>query len=424
MPIGDDDSRIAFLKKEFEASLARNNSLEKENQELKQEVARLRSQVSTLKAHDNERKSMLWKKLQYSIDSISTDKSQQKPTIQLQIPETSPIVDNFYPREGFQDSAAKKERVPKPPPRPTPATPPSLKEVNAKKVPSALAPPPPPPPPPPPSKLLVGSKAVRRVPEVVEFYRSLMKRDAQRENRSNLIGIQPVTDSRNMIGEIENRSTYLLAIKSDVETHGEFINFLTREVETAAFTEISELETFVKWLDGELSSLVDERAVLKHFPRWPERKADAFREAAFSFRDLKNLESEVSSFKDNPKQLLTQSLRRMQALQDRLERSVTNIEKVREGTSKKYREFHIPWEWMLNTGLIGQIKLRSLTLAKECMKRVTKEIQFNEFSQEDDLLLQGVRFAYRVHQFAGGFDADTMNTFEELRKVGTGCQKQ
>ena len=102
-----------------------------------------------------------------------------------------------------------------------------------------------------------------------------------------------------------------------MENQGEFINSLARAVETADFTDIYDVEAFVKWLDGELSCLVDERAVLKHFPQWPERKADALREAAFAYRGLKNLESEVSSFNDNPKQLLTQALRRIFALQDR-----------------------------------------------------------------------------------------------------------
>lgn len=88
-------------------------------------------------------------------------------------------------------------------------------------------------------------------------------------------------------------------------------------METAAFDEISKLEAFVKWLDNELSKLVDERAVLKHFPQWPEKKADALREAAFSFRDLKTLETEVLLFKDEPKQLFTQSLRKAQTLLDR-----------------------------------------------------------------------------------------------------------
>ena len=111
-------------------------------------------------------------------------------------------------------------------------------------------------------------------------------------------------------------------IKSDVEKQKEFINFLIKEVESSAFNDISDVKAFVKWLDDELSSLVDERAVLKHFPQWPERKADALREAAFNYRDLIILESEVSSFQDNTKEPLIQSLGRMQALQDR--RACTN----------------------------------------------------------------------------------------------------
>lgn len=108
-----------------------------------------------------------------------------------------------------------------------------------------------------------------------------------------------------------------MQIKSDVENQGELVNFLSKQVQAAAFADISEVESFVKWLDGELSCLVDERAVLKHFPQWPERKADALREAACSYREIKALESEISSYKDNPKQPLAESLRKMQALQDR-----------------------------------------------------------------------------------------------------------
>lgn len=106
-------------------------------------------------------------------------------------------------------------------------------------------------------------------------------------------------------------------VKSDVESQREFINYLIKEVETSIFKDITEVEAFVKRLDGELSCLVDERAVLKHFPQWPERKADALREAACCFRDLKNMDSDMLSYQDNPKQPFPQSLRRIQTLQDR-----------------------------------------------------------------------------------------------------------
>lgn len=96
---------------------------------------------------------------------------------------------------------------------------------------------------------------------------------------------------------------------------------------------------------------------------------------------------------------------------------------MRESTGKKYRDFQIPCDWMMDSGLIGQMKVSSLRLAKEYMKRVSKELQSNECWREDNLMLQGVRFAYRVHQFAGGFDAETIQAFEELKKVGLSSHK-
>ncbi|EOY34533.1 F10K1.18 protein, putative isoform 3, partial [Theobroma cacao] len=421
MPLEYDESelrQITRLKKELEAALGRNGSLEKENQELKQEVARLKAQISSLKAHDNERKSMLWKKLHNSIDNSNADASLQKSSDFLKVSEQRLEAENVYPRPSFQELAVRKERqskVPKPPPRSNSFISPSPKEVSENKVTTPSVPPPPPPPL--PSKLLAGSRSVRRVPEVVELYRSLTRKDTNMENKTNAAATPVLAFSRNMIGEIENRSTYVSAvstIKSDVEKQKEFINFLISEVQSAAFKDISDVEVFVKWLDQELSSLIDERAVLKHFPQWPERKADALREAAFSYRDLKNLEAEVSSFEVNPSVSFNSVLRRMQALQDRLEQSVNNTERIRDSTSKRYRDFQIPWGWMLDTGLIGQLKFSSLRLAREYMKRTTKELQSNESSQVNSLLLQGVRFAYRVHQFAGGFDAETIRAFEDL----------
>ncbi|KAM3739400.1 hypothetical protein ACB098_08G021900 [Castanea mollissima] len=398
MPQEDDESEIKLLKKELEVSQARIESLEKENQELKQEVSRLKAQISSLRAHNNERKTMLWKKLQNSLDSNYTDASQHKPSIFMSVSEQRPgVLEKTSAGTDIPEAIAEKKtiKVPNPPPRPHPVTPSVPKEVvKGNKA------PPTPPPPPLPSKLLAGSRAVRRVPEVMELYRSLTRRDANKDNRTNPAGTPVVAFTKNMIGEIENRSSYLSAIKSDVESREEFIKFLVNEVESAAHRDISEVESFVKWLDEELSSLVDERAVLRHFPQWPERKADALREAAFTYRDLRSLESEVSHFEDNPKEPLTQALRRIQALQDRLEQSIDNIERMRESTSKRYRDLLIPWEWMLDTGLIGQMKLSSLKLAKEYMKRIAKQLQSDECSNDDNLMLQGVRFAYRIHQAA------------------------
>ncbi|KAL2317465.1 hypothetical protein Fmac_031341 [Flemingia macrophylla] len=420
----ENESEITSLKKKLDVHMARNESLQKENKELRDEVGRLKSQIISLKAHNMERKTVLWKKIQKSIDDNSNSEAHHQqhkaPPIQVITSEKCSENENVLKNSDFQDSAPRKEKpaiVPAPPPRPSPTLllPLHKKEKGLKVLQPTIAPPPPPTP---PKSSLVGLKAVRRVPEVIELFRSLTRKDASMENKIHSNSVPTVAFTRNMIEEIENRSTYFSAIKSEVQRQGEFISFLIKEVESASFADVSEVEAFVKWLDGELSSLVDERSVLKHFPQWPEQKVDALREAACNYRDLKNLESEVSSYEDNPKELLAQTLRKIQAMQDRLERSVSAKERMRESTSKRYRNFHIPWEWMLDTGLIGQMKLSSLKLAKEFMKRITRELESTEPLQEDNFFVQGVKFAFRVHQFAGGFDPETIQAFQELKKIG------
>ncbi|KAK4488048.1 hypothetical protein RD792_003790 [Penstemon davidsonii] len=312
-------------------------------------------------------------------------------------------------------------RIPNPPPRPSFTGLTGLTGQNEETLTRAPLPPPPPPPPP---KLMARSTAgkVQRAPQVVEFYHSLMKRDSRKEClNSGTTDVSEVANVRSsMIGEIENRSSHLLAIKADVETQGEFVNSLIREVNNAVYQDIEDVVAFVKWLDDELCFLVDERAVLKHFD-WPEKKADTLREAAFGYRDVKKLEQEVSNYKDDPRLPCDIALKKMAALSERMERTVYNILRTRESLMRHCKEFHIPTEWMLDMGIISKIKFGSVKLAKMYMKRVALELQSKGTSDKDTsldyMLLQGVRFAFRIHQFAGGFDAETMRAFEELRDL-------
>ncbi|KAF8107575.1 hypothetical protein N665_0119s0040 [Sinapis alba] len=322
------------------------------------------------------------------------------------------------PQRSFSSSDSTDSRADPPPP---PLHPPSVAKA-----------PPPPPPPPPPKSLNIASAKVRRVPEVVEFYHSLMRRDSTNSRRDSTGGgnaaaeaVLASSNARDMIGEIENRSVYLLAIKTDVETQGDFIRFLIKEVENAAFSDIEDVVPFVKWLDDELSYLVDERAVLKHF-EWPEQKADALREAAFCYFDLKKLITEASRFREDPRQPSCSALKKMQALFEKLEHGVYSLSRMKESAATKFKTFLIPVDWMLETGITSQIKLASVKLAMKYMKRVSAELEAigGGGPEEEELIVQGVKFAFRVHQFAGGFDAETMRAFQELRDKARLCHIQ
>ncbi|XP_075518537.1 protein CHUP1, chloroplastic-like isoform X2 [Primulina tabacum] len=326
-------------------------------------------------------------------------------------------------------------RVPRPPPKASGEASTGGNKPVSSGLPGAPPPPPPPgapPPPPPPggpprpppppgslSRAGGGGDKVHRAPELVEFYQSLMKREAKKDNSSLISTTSNTSEARsNMIGEIENRSSFLMAVKADVETQGDFVESLAAEVRAASFTNVEDLVAFVNWLDEELSFLVDERAVLKHFD-WPEGKADALREAAFEYQDLMKLEKQVTSFTDDSTLSCEAALKKMYKLLEKVEQSVYALLRTRDMAMSRYKEFGIPVDWLLDTGVVGKIKLSSVQLARKYMKRVATELDaMGEPEKEPNrefLILQGVRFAFRVHQFAGGFDAESMKAFEELR---------
>ncbi|XP_076956045.1 protein CHUP1, chloroplastic-like isoform X2 [Bidens hawaiensis] len=321
----------------------------------------------------------------------------------------------------FADIEKRPPRTARPPPKRSGGGPPTATGGGG---------PPPPPggpplPPPPPGSLgrggggAGGGDKVHRAPELVEFYQSLMKREAKKDTSVISAIASNTADARsNMIGEIENRSTFLLAVKADVETQGDFVESLASEVRAASFTDIEDLLAFVSWLDEELSFLVDERAVLKHFD-WPESKADALREAAFEYQDLMKLESQVTNFADDPNLSCEASLKKMYKLLEKVENSVYALLRTRDMAVSRYKEYGIPVNWLQDSGVVGKIKLASVQLARKYMKRVASELDALDGPEKEPnrefLVLQGVRFAFRVHQFAGGFDAESMKAFEELR---------
>ncbi|WJX96369.1 hypothetical protein P8452_77583 [Trifolium repens] len=307
-------------------------------------------------------------------------------------------------------------------PKPSQAIP-EITSLGRKSPPNqCLFPPPPPPPPPIPSRPLAKLSNTQKSPPIVQLFHSIKNQDGKKDLKGSMNQHhKPITNSahNSIVGEIQNRSAHLLAIREDIQTKGEFINDLIKKVVDAAYVDIEDVLKFVDWLDGELSTLADERAVLKHF-KWPEKKADAMREAAVEYRELKMLEQEISSYKDDLDIPCVASLKKMASLLDKSERSIQKLIMLRNSVTRSYQTYNIPTAWMLDSGITSKIKQASMTLVKMYMKRLTMELESNRNSDressQDSLLLQGVHFAYRAHQFAGGLDSETLCAFEEIRQ--------
>ncbi|XP_057742703.1 uncharacterized protein LOC130961069 isoform X1 [Arachis stenosperma] len=85
--------------------------------------------------------------------------------------------------------------------------------------------------------------------------------------------------------------------------------------------------------------LVDERAVLKHF-KWPEKKANAMREAAVEYQELKLLEQEISSYTDDPDIPCGAALKKkMASLLDKSELSIQRLIKLQNSVMRSYQAY-------------------------------------------------------------------------------------
>ncbi|CAL9754176.1 unnamed protein product [Musa acuminata subsp. burmannicoides] len=399
----DSQSEVLALRAQIEKLQVLNVELESQKKKLEESLSAAEAKIKALEKHDQVESVI--KSGFSNVTEVVQKKSQNvKDKIQFSVlkPPTKAV--------GVQSKALVKKPVP---PLPTSQAP--------------IAGPPPPPPPPP--HAAGRSNAMHKPSALVELYHSLSKRDGKQGSMVNG-GASPLSNNarNSIVGELQSRSSHLLAIKSDVETKGHLIKHLMEKVLSASFTNMEDALNFVDWLDGELSTLADESAVLKHFD-WPERKADALREAAFEFRDLKRIEAEAASFKDDASLPCEATLKRISNLLDKLERSVGRLIKLRTASMLLYRDCRIPTDWMLDSGMISKMKQVSVKLAKVYMRRVSMELESvwhsERESAQEALLYEGVRFAYRAHQFAGGLDSETMFIFEELKtRVESQCRGQ
>ncbi|CAK7327445.1 unnamed protein product [Dovyalis caffra] len=386
--VKDLQSEALALKAELDKANSLNEELELQNKKLTEDLAAAEAKVSALNTRHQESAGEHRRPKFKDIQKLIANKLENSPV----------------KKEATNGpSTVKTPQAPPPPPPPPVLHPTNKADVAERKAPTCPSLPPPLPPPLPPMRPLARATTAPKTPAIVEFYNSIRKQEGKRDSPGLRGQYKPATSSAHssIVGEIQNRSAHLLAIKADIETKGDFINGLIQKVLAAAYTEIEDVLKFVDWLDGELSSLADERAVLKHF-KWPEKKADAIREAAIEYRGLKLLESEISSYKDDTNNPCGTALKKMAVLLDKSERSIQRLIKLRNSVMNSYQAWKIPTDWMLDSGIVSKIKQASMRLAKMYMKRVITELELahnsDRESNQEALLLQGVHFAYRAHQ--------------------------
>uniref|UniRef100_A0A0E0HWS5 Protein CHUP1, chloroplastic n=1 Tax=Oryza nivara TaxID=4536 RepID=A0A0E0HWS5_ORYNI len=286
-----------------------------------------------------------------------------------------------------QVAAAKNSQAPSIPPKPAPAPPPPLPPTSATVIPQGV---PVPPPPPPPPNTNGNSKSSRRNQQGPSKATALV--NMYNSSNTNIA-------ASGIVGELQNRSTHLLAIKADLQAKAGLINHLIAKLQQITFADVDQVLTFVDWLDQQLSTLL------------------AREKSRCTPGHLNSLLTQISKYPPNDDPTLTSCeaiLTKTSALQHKLEKSMSRLVNLRSLAMPSYKELRIPTDWMLDSGIASKMRLASLKLAKVYVKRALKEL--DRETGGEALLAQTVHFAYRVHQFAGGLDCEAMCLFEDLTK--------
>ena len=342
---------------------------------------------------------------------------------------------------------------PPPPPKgkggpPPPAPPPPPPPPKGKGGPPPPAPPPPPPPfkskgslpqsdnqssekgkvpppPPPPSSSKEAAGLVRRAPQVISVYQKLRRATLQGSSTrtANVSGNNPGKGGaqfrkEDLASELESRSSHIKAIKRDVEKHKSFIEALAKEISNLTPRSMDDLVLFVEKVDEALGILADERAVLKHF-EWPEDRMDAFRESSTLYRELR-LAKRTMSMWDRGTRNAKEECQRIEKHLDKVQKRVEALQRTQDADERRFIAHGIPWD----KSIIMQVQHSALSMGRLYLELKLQEVETltlapNNNSQKaaHTQLTTAIRFAFKLHQFASGFDEACLHLFDRIQAL-------
>lgn len=225
--------------------------------------------------------------------------------------------------------------------------------------------------------------------------------------------------------ELESRSGYVRQINTERDKFGPMILDLARQIADFKASRIEHIQAFLAEVERRLAKLTDERMVLKgerFAALWPERRLDAMREAAALDRELRALlqsmdpEGPAWTPKSNVKDELLQVVEKFDVVRPQVDARTRSKDEVQRRLDAE----KVPFDW----SLLDKIVLVSVGLAKYAMammlsayEDLAQQVGPAAVTRMESVLEKTLRFAFRIHQFAGGFDQETTELFTKLNSI-------
>jgi hypothetical protein len=235
--------------------------------------------------------------------------------------------------------------------------------------------------------------------------------------------------------ELTRTSSALGRLEREREAFGPLLSDLAEEVRDARPADPEALREFLDKIDEVLASLTEPHAILREIPEWPGAKVEAMRELRdlqTELREMAGAMNEWPALDPNSRALrrtakasavmwaCDEELGKIARAMDAAARRLESITRRLESDGKRFAAHGLTFD----EADVEKTRHASLTLAERHMRcaslaadRAMDDGDADGVGKARELLAGAVRFAFRSHELAGGFNGGCRDALEDVRNA-------
>ena len=235
--------------------------------------------------------------------------------------------------------------------------------------------------------------------------------------------------------ELTRTSSALGRLERERKAFGPLLRDLAEEVRDARPADPEALREFLDKIDEVLASLTEPHAILREIPEWPGAKVDAMRELRdlqTELREMAGAMNEWPALDPNSRALrrtakasavmwaCDEELGKIARAMDAAARRLESITRRLESDGKRFAAHGLSFD----EADVEKTRHASLTLAERHMRcaslaadRAMDDGDADGVGKARELLAGAVRFAFRSHELAGGFNGGCRDALEDVRNA-------
>lgn len=235
--------------------------------------------------------------------------------------------------------------------------------------------------------------------------------------------------------ELTRTDSGLGRLERERKAFGPLLRDLAEEVRDARPADPEALREFLDKIDEVLASLTEPHAILREIPEWPGAKVEAMRELRdlqTELREMAGAMNEWPALDPNSRALrrtakssavmwaCDEELGKIARAMDAAARRLESITRRLESDGKRFAAHGLTFD----EADVEKTRHASLTLAERHMRcaslaadRAMDDGDADGVVKARELLAGAVRFAFRSHELAGGFNAGCRDALEDVRNA-------